>query len=62
MDEISALEESESETYGVYHMQGKLLNVKKTIKDKINKNREFQNIKTIIGLKIETCHDHDGSR
>ena len=53
MDEISVLGESERETYGVYHLQSKLLNVKKSIKDKINKIRELQNIKTAIGWRLK---------
>jgi len=43
------------DTFGVFPLRGKLLNVREASHDQIMKNVEIQNIKQILGLK----HNHD---
>ncbi|CAN6974163.1 unnamed protein product [Brassica oleracea var. botrytis] len=53
---MAGLSSLQRKTYGVYPLQGKLLNVRIASQKSIKKNRELQNIKTIIGLKDETSY------
>lgn len=48
---ISGLKKLGREKYGVYPLKGKMLNVREASPDKINKNTEITNLKTILGLK-----------
>lgn len=48
---ISGLKKLGRERYGVFPLKGKMLNVRDASPDKINKNAEITNLKTIIGLK-----------
>lgn len=48
---ISGLKKLGRERYGVFPLKGKMLNVREATPDKINKNAEITNLKTILGLK-----------
>ncbi len=48
---IQGLSKIGREKYGVFPLRGKLLNVREASADKVNNNKEFKNIKEILGLK-----------
>ncbi|CAL9216144.1 unnamed protein product [Arabidopsis halleri] len=74
MTGLSFLSDESRELYGVFPLQGKLMNVRGASEDKINKNKKIQQLKTILGLEngkeygnlryghvmIMTDQDHDG--
>lgn len=47
---MSGLTTSDRNTYGIYPMRGKLLNVRGERRDKISENKEISEIKQILGL------------
>lgn len=48
-----------SDTYGVFPLKGKLLNVREATKSQISNNEEFVNLQKIIGLEIGKVYTSD---
>ena len=49
---ISGLSKADRNTYGVFPLKGKLMNVKDMTQKKLNDNVEITNIKKIVGLEV----------
>lgn len=54
---ISGLKKLGRERYGVFPLKGKMLNVREASTDKINKNKEITQLKTILGLKSNYTYE-----
>ena len=56
---IPALPEKQRDYVGVYSLTGKIINVRKATKNKINNNKVFQEIVSNLGLEIGTTEIND---
>lgn len=55
---LNALDSKRRAYYGVFALQGKLLNVRNATKEVINKNKQIQQLKIILGLEDGNTFDN----